>query len=69
MQKAMILLYDIASGAALMDTSATWRQYEIFEWTLPAQFAGKKYHVYLAFVESDMSNQSTSQYLGEVTVS
>ncbi|TCC98262.1 hypothetical protein EZ437_18905 [Pedobacter psychroterrae] len=68
MQKAMILLYDIAAGAALIDTSAAWRQNKIFEWILPAQFESKKYHVYLAFVDSDMSNQSTSQYLGEVTV-
>lgn len=69
LEKAMILLYNIEAGSAIMDTSATWRANKIFEWTLKEQYSGKQYHVYLAFIDSNMSNQSTSQYLGMVTVS
>ena len=68
LQKVMILLYEIEAGSVLMDTSATWRVNEIFKWVLKPQHSGRKYHVYIAFVDSDMTHQSTSQYLGAVTV-
>lgn len=68
LEKAMILLYDIAGGNVLMDTSAAWRANEVFEWKMDAQHNSKRYHVYLAFTDSEMSNQSNSQYLGSVFV-
>ncbi|MES2457770.1 MAG: DUF6266 family protein [Bacteroidota bacterium] len=68
MEKAMVVLYDIDSKRALMDTAATWRVHEKFEWVLDAHHSGKKIHVYLAFIAFDQSERSNSQYLGEVTV-
>ena len=32
------------------------------------EYAGKKFHVYLAFVTEDRKNRSNSQYLGEIEV-
>jgi len=68
LQKVMILLYDIEGHSAIMDTSATWRENKEFKWVLTPSCSGKTYHVYIAFVDSDMTHQSTSQYLGTVTV-
>lgn len=69
LEKAMILLYDIAEGKVLMDTSATWRSIGVFNWKMDAQqHNSKRFHVYLAFTNSEMSNQSNSQYLGSVFV-
>ncbi|WP_285010871.1 DUF6266 family protein [Pedobacter faecalis] len=67
-EKMMFVLYDTEAGEALTDTGAAFRAKGRYEVDLEGRYSGRKFQVYIAFVTSDQSNQSTSQYLGEVTV-
>lgn len=66
--QVMLLAYHEASGQAMFQTTGAFRKTGEDELSIPKNYMGEKFLVYLAFLASDRQSQSDSLFLGEITL-
>lgn len=66
--QAMLVAYDIENGRVFYNAGAAKRNCGTAKLKLEQHYAGRIFHLYLAFIADDRSSKSNSTYLGSVVV-